>query len=189
MGKNKIKSKNRRVSFSWLSPKLHVKDTHKYGKGVFAKKNINKDELLSIFGGYVIDLREETGLPEKVVGLGIQINEDYFLGPRKVSEIDDACGINHSCEPNAGLKGQIYLVAMRPIEKGEEITFDYCMVLYHSPRIKSFVMKCDCGSKKCRNTVTDYDWKKPDLQKKYKGYFSYFLQEKINLKNKQKNGF
>jgi hypothetical protein len=42
--------KNQRM-FSWMNPKLDVRNTEKYGRGVFAKEYINRDEKLSIFGG------------------------------------------------------------------------------------------------------------------------------------------
>jgi len=35
--------------------------------------------------------------------------------------------VNHSCDPNCGLVGAVLVVAMRDIEPGEEITFDYAM--------------------------------------------------------------
>ena len=35
--------------------------------------------------------------------------------------------LNHSCEPNLGLQGQIAFVAMRDIAADEELTFDYAM--------------------------------------------------------------
>ncbi len=51
--------------FSWMNPKLEVRDTGKCGKGVFAKEDIRKNEVLSIHGGYIITRAEEDALPEK----------------------------------------------------------------------------------------------------------------------------
>jgi hypothetical protein len=36
-------------------------------------------------------------------------------------------------------------------------------------------------SSQCRGTVTGYDWKIPELQERYDGYFSLYLQDKINV--------
>ena len=33
--------------------------------------------------------------------------------------------LNHSCEPNVGVQGQIVFVAMRDVAAGEELTLDY----------------------------------------------------------------
>ena len=41
-------------------------------------------------------------------------------------------------------------------------------------------MACRCGSPRCRGTVTGKDWMKPELQEKYRGWFCWFLQRKID---------
>ena len=167
--------------FSWMNPKLEIRETNRYGKGVFAKEKINKNELLTIFGGYIIMAKEELAYPEKYNDTGLQISDDFVISSGKRKECTDF--FNHSCKPNAGFNGQIFLVSMRDICKGEEITFDYGMVLYRTKGIKSYKLKCLCGSKKCRGYITDNDWKNLDLQRTYKGYFQYFLSSKIENNN------
>jgi SET domain-containing protein len=163
--------------FSWMNPKLEVKKTDKYGKGVFAVKNIKKDELLAIFGGYILTLKEEEKLLGEFSDTGMQIHDNFVLTSKNSKENTDY--FNHSCDPNSGFKGQIFLVAMRDIKKGEEITFDYAMVLCSNKDAKLYKIKCLCGRKNCRGFITEEDWKIPKLQKKYNGYFQYFLQNKI----------
>lgn len=170
-------------TFSWMNPKLEVRGTKKYGKGVFAKEDIRKDELLAVFGGYVMTIQEEEKLPSFMNDYGLQISRDFVLGIKKKAEVSDAEYFNHSCDPNAGFHGQIFLVAMRDVEKGEEITFDYAMVLCSSRGAKYYKFKCFCERTNCRKYLTEADWKNPELQKKYKGYFQYFLQDKINEKH------
>ena len=181
-----MKSKNEKRMFSWMNPKLEVRDTGKYGKGVFAKGDIKKDEILAMFGGYILTAEEEEKLPEEIRDQGVQIDDDYVLTVIKKSEAEDGGYFNHSCDPNAGYKGQIFLVAMRRIRKSEEITFDYAMVLHKSKNRKAYRLECLCGSKNCRGFTSDYDWKIPELQKKYDGYFQWYLQEKINKKRNKK---
>lgn len=163
-----------------MNPKLEVKNTKKYGKGVFAKKNIKKDDALAIFGGYVFNASEEEKLPGNLSDYSLQISENLVIGPVNKDEINDSEAFNHNCDPNAGFKGQIFLVAMREIKKGEQITFDYAMVLSKAKNAELYKMKCLCGSKECRGYITDNDWKNKKIQKKYKGYFQWYLQEKIN---------
>ncbi|MBU2613459.1 hypothetical protein KJ925_03335 [Patescibacteria group bacterium] len=43
-----------------------------------------------------------------------------------------------------------------------------------------YTMTCACGTERCRKTVTGNDWKIPDLQKRYAGYFSDYIQRKID---------
>lgn len=97
----------------------------------------------------------------------------------KKSQLENAVFFNHSCDPNSGFKGQMFLVAMRNIKKGEQVTFDYAMVLSKAKNVSFYKIKCFCGSKNCRGYVTEDDWKKPELQKKYDGYFQWYLQDKI----------
>jgi len=168
------------LSFSWVDPRLEVRKTKRRGKGLFATKRIGKDELLVIFGGYVFPLEEIGSLAEELQDECIQISDRFCLGIKKPSELEDASYINHSCDPNAGFKGQIFLVAMKPIAENEEITFDYAMELDDiSSGLYPYRMVCNCGSKLCRGVITDQDWKLPELQERYRGYFQWWLQEKI----------
>jgi SET domain-containing protein len=173
----------KKQTYSWVSDDLEIINI-KYGKGLFAKKNIKKDEFLSILGGYAISALDESVLPKKVSDYGIQISENMILGYKKESEVDYSCFFNHSCDPNTGIKGQIFLVAMRDIKKGEQITFDYAMTLHKVKGLKAYKMECLCGSKNCRGLITEDDWKIPELQKKYKGYFQWYLEEKIKTLKK-----
>lgn len=191
MGEEKIKnrrSKGSKQTFSWMNPKLEVLPASKYGKnekGVFAKGNIKKGKMLAIFGGFIMTLKEEEMLPDYISDYGLQISEKFILGIKKKSEISDTDMFNHSCNPNAGFNGQIFLVAMKDIKKNTEVVFDYAMVLYGNNKKESYNIECNCGSKKCRKIITENDWKIPELQKRYNGYFQYYLQEKINkLKEK-----
>jgi hypothetical protein len=85
--------------------------------------------------------------------------------------------LNHSCEPNLGLQGQIVYVALRDIGIDEELTVDYAM-----NDDDSYEMKCQCGTKSCRGKITGADWKMLELQRKYDGYFSWFIQRRIDAK-------
>ena len=68
---------------------------------------------------------------------------------------------NHSCDPNCDtdiIKGKIYIMALRDIKKGEEITYDYGFE-FDKDDYKDHV--CKCGSKNCIGyIVTTADWKK-----------------------------
>lgn len=168
---------------NWLNPKIEPRKSNKEGIGELAVKEIRKGEILAIFGGQVMTRGERDKLAEEVGYLALGIDNEMFIGPKLLEETDDADWFNHSCEPNAGLKGQIFLVAMRDIKKGEEITFDYVMSCAQRGK-KRILFKCSCGSSSCRKEITNHDWKLPELQKKYKGYFSFFVQREVDkLKN------
>ncbi|KKQ87855.1 MAG: Nuclear protein SET [Parcubacteria group bacterium GW2011_GWF2_38_8] len=182
-------TRKKKRMFSWMNPKLEVRDTKKYGKGVFAKKDLKKDETLIVMGGYVLDINGENRLRGFPEDKPIEISEDFSFCPLTSEDIKlmPQHYVNHSCEPNAGWKGQVFMVAIRDIRAGEEIVYDYAMVVCSNKDSKTyFKMKCKCGSKNCRKIIDEEGWKNSELQKKYKGYFQWYLEEKIN-KNKNKN--
>ena len=166
--------------FNWLNPNLEIRETTKYEIGTFAVKPVKKGDLLLILSGNILTLEEEAALPGSLSDNGIQISERFSLCVTTKDELAGINFFNHSCEPNAGIHGQIFLVAMRDIKKNEEIVFDYAMTLYHTKGSVKYLMNCLCGHKNCRKSITDNDWKIPALQKKYRGYFQYFLEEKIS---------
>ncbi len=190
--------------FSWMNPKLKVELTEKYGKGdlpdivngkkvykkakgagygVFATESIKKGETLFVMGGYILTIEDENELTGIVADKPIEISEHFSISPRKPSDIAKMPQhyVNHSCSPNAGFDGQIFMVAMRSIKPGEEIVYDYGMLMHSNADSNSdFSFDCLCGSKLCRHVVTENDWKKPDLQTRYDGYFQHYLQKKIS---------
>jgi SET domain-containing protein len=173
------------IKHNWLNPGLEVRNSKIGGRGVFAKENIIRGTRLAIFGGKLMFIDEIRNLPEHLKEYTMQIEERFILGPPQNStEPDETDFFNHSCEPNSGFKGQMFLVAMRDITKNEEITFDYAMVVSESVGNDFvFEMECKCGSGNCRKKITEYDWKLPELQKKYYGFFSQYLQEKCSYGN------
>jgi hypothetical protein len=66
------------------------------------------------------------------------------------------------------------------VNAGEELCFDYAMCLSASPGVPPYHMECRCGSARCRHVVTDQDWRISELQRRYKGGFSWFLASKLH---------
>ncbi len=166
--------------FSWWLPHLEVRNTNK-GKGFFTTEGIKAGDLVVICGGYVMTLEEEKILPESMRDIAHQIHEFFVLGVKELDEVQEIDSINHSCQPNCGFEGQIFLVAMRNIEPGEEISFDYAMVLRGTEQNGlMYTFECLCGADACRKNVTSDDWQKKELQEKYKGYFQPHIQKVID---------
>ena len=103
----------------------------------------------------------------------LQVEENQYLV--SLSDCEPPDYVNHCCDPNSGLAGQITLVAMRDIKPGEEITYDYAM----SDGSPYDEFSCSCGSPHCRGHVSGEDWMRPDLWRRYAGYFSPYLQRRI----------
>jgi SET domain-containing protein len=65
--------------------------------------------------------------------------------------------INHSCRPNCEAvddEGRIYIEAIRDIRPGEELTYDYNLILDepHTPAAKK-AHPCHCAAPRCRGTL------------------------------------
>lgn len=164
---------------SIYSSKIELRKSKIHGMGAFAKESIMKGEVLFVKNGHIL-LNEEK-YSNAVIDCYWPIDDAHVLGARTDDECDKVkLFINHSCDPNCGLQGINVGIAMRDIDADEEITFDYSTLDNEN---YSFV--CSCGSPKCRGMITGYDWKKPELQEKYRNYFVDYLQEKIdfNLEN------
>lgn len=168
--------------FSWMNPKLEVRQTDRYGRGVFAKELVAKGEMLFVMGGYILTTEDDNALRGEVADKGIEISEKFMIGPRSPEDLERMPEhyVNHSCDPNAGFKGQIIMVALRKILASEEVTYDYAMVSFPDPESNTFFrMECLCGSRHCRGWFAEDDWEIPELQERYSGYFQWYLEEKI----------
>lgn len=161
---------------SYLSPKLEAR-VKTYGHGIFALTPIAKSEVIAVFGGAIYLWDAFQALPERERSLSLQVEENMFLVPQN---IDSGDYVNHCCEPNAGLSGQIVLVAMRNIVPGEEVCFDYAM----SDAIPYDEFTCECGAPGCRGRVSGDDWRNPVLQERYAGYFTPYIQGLIDGQKK-----
>jgi uncharacterized protein len=165
---------------SYLSPKLEVRAWHgeshdRHGQnGVFAVEPVKAGELISVWSGVVVNAEQLSQLPDEIRRHTIQVEDHLFFASIRPDEPADY--INHSCNPNTGLVGQLTLVALRAIKPGEEICFDYATA--DSTPYDEF--DCECGASNCRGRVTGNDWRSPELWRRYKGHFMPYLQRKID---------
>jgi hypothetical protein len=129
--------------------RLVVRDTQRYGLGVFAKTRFDGGSVIHVCRGRRITLNEFI----RLVNTGkTPLNDPLQVGVRTFLLLDRLSrSFNHSCEPNAGIRGRSELFALRPIRSGEEITYDYSTTI--APTI--WTMVCSCGSPGCRGTIGD----------------------------------
>jgi hypothetical protein len=162
------------MSYSYLIAKAEVRDAGPKGRGVFARFPIAAGETVAAFGGSVYHKTDFDALSDDRRVHAIQIDDElYMVGP---ADPDPADLANHSCSPNTGIVGNVMLVAMVGIARDEEICFDYAMC--DAADYDEFV--CSCGSASCRKVVTSVDWQRPELQERYRGWMSSYLQRRID---------
>jgi hypothetical protein len=166
------------ITLSYRSPKTEVRESKIHGRGLFAIADLAKNEIVAVKGGHIVDgktLREK--IAPRLGPVEIQIDDNLFIAPVSDEERElSMLYLNHSCDPNLGIRGEITFVAMRDIRAGEELTHDWAMT-----DDDDYSVECNCGATDCRKTLTGKDWQRPDLQKRYSGYFSAYLARKIAL--------
>lgn len=146
-----------------LHPSLLVREASDKGQGVFSDKSLAKDEI-AIVGKPVSISPERTWQTVQVdMNTHIKIDAPFEF-------------VNHSCNPNCGIKPNQYngynLVAMRAIEAGEEITFDYCMTEWLCVGFK----ECHCNSDQCRKMIKGASFLPIEKLKEYDGYTAPYFQ-------------
>ena len=166
------------VPLSYRSPKTEVRESKIHGRGLFATADIAKDEIVAVKGGHIVDGETLRKKITPVLGpVEIQIDDDLFIAPVTEEERElSMLYLNHSCDPNLGVRGEITFVAMRETRAGEELTHDWAMT-----DDDDYSVDCNCGAVNCRKILTGKDWQRRDLQKRYVGYFSAYLARKIAL--------
>lgn len=170
------------TGMSYRSPKTAVQTSPIHGKGLFAVAGIAAGEIVAVKGGYVLSAAQWAVLEPSLGSAEIQLAEDLFIAPVGQAHREGAMlYTNHSCDPNIAIQGQIVLVAMRDIAAGEELTHDWA-----TTDDLDYELECRCGSPNCRGTITGRDWMKPELQEKYRGWFCWFLQRKIDAQARRR---
>jgi SET domain-containing protein len=160
----------------WLHPDVEVRDSPIEGRGLFALAPIPAGTLVSRLGGRLVSGPELARLiadPEQpyVDTIAVSETRHLVLPPRRPNGYG-----NHGCDPNLWWVGAFELAARREIGAGEELTNDYGT----STADPGFTMACECGSQRCRGTVTGDDWRRADLHERYGDHWIPLLQTRIS---------
>jgi uncharacterized protein len=163
---------------SWLDPRLEVRTSAIQGHGGYARELIREGELVVIVGGRVMTETEFRAFAMTAQQYdAIQIDEDHHLVDLSPDPRATNGSLNHSCDSNLWMADEVTLVARLDIFPGEEITVDYS--LFSVIATWALDLPCQCGSPVCRHTVTGNDWRRPDMQERYRGHFSPFINARI----------
>jgi hypothetical protein len=142
------------------SPPIEVRNSNVHGRGVFATRRIEKGERIIEYLGERVSHEEADRRYESK-----EENDSHtflFIVDSKTvidAGVDgnDARFFNHSCNPNCESvveKRRVYIEAIRPIEPGEEMTYDYQIYKEEGdPENIDEVFACRCGFVQCRGTM------------------------------------
>lgn len=140
--------------------RLQVRRSGVHGRGVFATVPLRAGEIIIEYRGEVISwdeaLRRHPRDPADP-------NHTFYFHLDDARVIDGGVGgnssrwINHACAPNCESEdrgGRIFIRALRDIAAGEELFFDYRLVIdeHYTPKLKK-AYACRCGAPTCRGTM------------------------------------
>ena len=159
---------------TWYDPRAGVRPSSIHGMGMFASQPIPEEAIVVRIGGTVMTEGEFQAYIATVSRYNaVQIGEETHL----VDVSTAVGGMNHSCDANLWMRDEVTVVAQRDITAGEELTQDYALYTA-SP---TWTLKaCRCGTPVCRHVITGNDWQRSDVQERYWGHFSPFLNERIH---------
>ncbi len=141
--------------------RIQVRKSGVHGKGVFALRPIARGEEIIEYTGEIISwpeaLRRHPHDP-------LDPNHTFYFSLDDGSHVIDAKHggnaarwINHACKPNCEAdetEGRVFIKALRKLKPGEELFYDYGLVIaerYTAKLKKEY--ECRCGSKQCRGTM------------------------------------
>lgn len=137
-----------------------VRTSPVHGRGVFAARKIPADTRIIEYAGERITQREAdrrgSSDPDNPF-------HTFFFSLESGKLIDGgdngnaARYINHACAPNCEAReedGRVYIYALRDIARGEELNYDYGLIVEerHTKKLKE-AYACRCGAKTCRGTM------------------------------------
>jgi hypothetical protein len=143
---------------------------------MFAREPIAKGETVAVVGGELLhddEFRRRTAGVQKYNAIQVDEGLDLLGHPDELAEAT----INHSCDGNLWLADEVTIVARREIAAGEELTIDYALFTTADDWVLD--ADCRCGADVCRRRVTGGDWRLSEVQVRYAGHFSPFLNRRI----------
>ncbi|TAF34944.1 MAG: SET domain-containing protein [Cytophagales bacterium] len=140
------------------------------GMGCFALASIAKGETVYRMTGEPADFETLLALVlqgKEAPSDPLQIDIGSYLDLEEVSR-----SFNHSCNPNLFLRGTTELVALRDINVGEEMTYDYSTTMHYdleqlqANKQESWTCTCCCGADNCRGIIDEFK-SLPEARKTY----------------------
>jgi uncharacterized protein len=142
------------------SRRIQVRRSGIHGKGVFALQDIAAGDTLIEYVGEIISWEEALARhphdPQNP-------NHTFYFHIDEKRVIDALYGgnssrwINHACDPNCEADeqdGRIFIKALRDIAAGEELNYDYGLIIdeRYTKKLKA-EYPCWCGAATCRGTL------------------------------------
>lgn len=161
-----------------MMKKIYAGKSRIAGEGLFTSEDAKKGELVCYIKGYWRkkvnkSLRDTLANPDWI-GVGKNLWIDPILPFKR---------LNHSCDPNTGIKGRVSLYAIKSIRAHDELTIDYSTIEADDRWQLEGGIKCKCGASDCRGTIRSIQYLP---KKKFKQYLPFIPTSLIELYTKGK---
>lgn len=166
---------------SLISPKCVIEPSPIAGRGVFAGRAFEQGELVAVWGGKIYTADEVERMATifpRFASHTVSMCDGYYLGSEDLFELDDSELFNHSCKANVGVQGQVVVVARRPIDAGEELTFDY-----DTTETSAEPFDCRCGTAVCRGAIEGAGWRDAEFVRQNWPYLAWHVQQAVLREN------
>lgn len=163
----------------WVDPRVVVADSTIAGRGLFFSRDIAGGTVVLRLGGRVLssaqvaaeidDADRDPGAPY-VDTITVHPGRHLVLPAGTTAHFG-----NHSCDPTLWHVGPYEIATRRAVHAGEEATIDYGT----QSGAPGFTMRCRCGADACRGEITSDDWRRRELQARYRGHWVPALELRI----------
>jgi hypothetical protein len=163
----------------WAHEHVAVGRSSIEGDGLFATRELPAGTVVLRLAGRLVSTAELAALiaeadadPDAAYVDTFTVYEDahLVLPPGTVAHYG-----NHRCDPSLWLVGPYEIATRRDVAAGEELTIDYGTI----SGADGLQMTCTCASPLCRGEITSDDWRRPELQTRYRGHWAPALEDRI----------
>jgi SET domain-containing protein len=136
---------------------IEVRESGVHGRGVYAAQAIPEGARIIEYTGERVSWEAAPDNPDDPHTFNFGLENGDVINPEAGG--NDARWINHSCDPNCEAveeDDRVFIYAMRDIQLGEELLYDYHMEL-DEPITEASKKKfaCHCGASNCRGTMIE----------------------------------
>jgi uncharacterized protein len=157
----------------WLHPAVEVRPSEIAGRGLVATVDLPAGTVVSRLGGRLVDGETLSVLAERgdVDAVAVDDDRHLVLSPGSSNRF-----VNHACDPNLGWVDGYCLETLVDVTSGTELVSDYATSIADP----GWILRCHCTSYRCRQMVEGTDWAIPQLQQRYAGHWTPYVQRLID---------
>jgi hypothetical protein len=148
------------------------------GRGLVAVADLPEGTIVSRLGGRLVDRVTLHDLAARGDVDAVTVDDDRYL---VLAPGNDNRFVNHACDPNLGWVDGYCLETLVDVLAGTELVSDYAMSIADP----GWILRCHCPSRRCRQMVEGTDWSIPQLQRRYAGHWTPYVQRLVDEGNRR----